>query len=345
MIERGRSVVGLLSGGKTALMSHGWNLWHFPVPQYPILHVPTRPRRTFDKLVRKAKRHTKAQIRKAESSTLRYFRSQYYPTTAWSDLRLATLRNEDIVVNALILLFAIGFASTVTVFDFTLLFLNTAYDISALTGVSMSLLVLVVGGVLASLVGWTSAFLMNMMSLAVIDGANRKVKVTIRSTSRKALSMASAVTTAWFVLLVRTALPSSLAVISAVAYLKLYYPEITLPLVPASIFVASLMTWSLVNFIRFSLAPYIVLFEQAPIPVAFRRSSELLKHRGKIFLGTVYLSLMAALGIMYGIAMFIDNLIGYNQYLIFAAFAVFGIVVTNGVLVMLYRKRKLARRY
>ena len=345
MIERGRSVVGLLSGGKTALLSHGWELLHFPVLQYPAMHVPARPKRSLDKLTHKTKRYIKSRTRKAESATVRYFRSQYYPTTAWADLRLASLRNEDIVVNALLLLFAIGFASTVTVFDFTLLFLNTAYDISALTGISMSLLVLVVGGVLASLVGWTSAFLMNMLSLAVIDGANRKVKVTIRSTSRKALSMASAVTTAWFVLLVRRALQPAFAVIGPALYLKFYSPEVSLPLVPASIAVASLMTWSIVNFLRFSLAPYIVLFEQAPIPVAFKRSNSMLKQRGKIFVGAVYACLVATLGIMYAISLLIDSLIGYNKYLVFAALALFGIIATNGVLVMLYRKRKLARKY
>jgi hypothetical protein len=345
MIERGRSVVGFLSDGKTALFSHDWGTLDFPVFHEPFPSLTARPRQNVTKLTHKTRKYINKKIQRAESALLRHLRTQYYPATAWADLRIAALRNEDIVLNAFILLMVIGFATTVTVFDFALLFLNTAYDISALTGIDMRILILVVGGVLVSLGGWVSAFLMNMMSIAILDGAHRKLKSTVRTTFRTALSMASAVTTAWFMLAVRSVLPALSAVIIGTLYLKFFYDTFTLPLLVWAVAAATMMTWSLVNFLRFSLAPYIVLFERAPIPQAFKRSNTLLKYRGKVFLLSVYISLVALLAAMYGAAYLIESIVAYDKYPVFAVMGVFGLSATNGMLVMLYRKRKLSRKH
>jgi hypothetical protein len=344
MIERGRSVVGLLSGGKTALFSHGWGTLHIPQLPYALPKLPARPKRKLMRAKAKAHKFTRAQIKKARTNTIRYYRSQYYPATAWTDLRIAALHNEDIVLNSVVILWVIGFACAATLFDFALLFLNTAYDISSLTGIDMKILLLIVGGVLASVGGWVTAFLLNMMSLAILDGANRKIKTTVRSTLRRAISMASTVTTTWLMIALRCAMPLLVTMIVGVVYISYFYGVFTLPLEVWSVAVASMMTWSIVNFLRYSLAPYIVLFERAPIGSALKKSSSMLKHRGKVFLLSIYTCLVAALGIMYVVSYSIDQLIGYDWYLIFAVLAVSGLIATNGVLVMLYRKRKLARK-
>lgn len=344
MIERGRSVVGFFSGGKTAILSHGWETVHLPLIPYTLPRYTARPKRQLKRAAIRAKRLTRSQMRKARVSILRYYRSQYYPTAAWADLRIAVLRNEDIVINSFIMMFILGFAVAVTAFDFSLLFLNTAYDISTLTGVDMGILLLIVGGVLTSLGLWVGSFLTNLMSLAIMDGANRKLKCTVRSTFRHALHMASAVSTAWFMIGVRCAMPILTAAIAGVIYLKYFYSAFSLPLPVWAVMTATMMTWSIINFLRYSLVPYIVLFEQAPIPYAFKKSKALLRNRGKVFLLSLYLCLAAALGTMYAFSFMIDSIIGYNKYLIFSILAVAGLIGTNGVLVMLYRKRKLARR-
>lgn len=336
--------MGLLSGGKSALFSHGWGTLHIPQLPYALPKLPARPKRKLMRAKAKAQKIVRANIKKTQSGTVRYFRSQYYPATAWADLRIAALHNEDIVLNSVVLLWVIGFACAATIFDFALLFLNTAYDISSLTGIDMKILLIVVSGVLASIGGWVAAFLLNMMSFAILDGANRKVKTTARSTLRKAMSRASAVTTAWLMVAVRCALPLLATVIGGVVYLSYFYSALTLPLEIWAIAVAAMMTWSIMNFLRYSLTPYIVLFEQAPVASALKKSRSMLRQRGRVFLLGTYLCLAAALGLMYAISYGIDQLIGYNWYLIFSVLAVSGLVATNGILVMLYRKRKLARK-
>jgi hypothetical protein len=224
-----------------------------------------------------------------------------------------------------------------------LLFLNTAYDISNLTGVDMSILLLIVGAVLATIGAWVAAFLSNVLSLAVMDGANRKVKCTTRSTVGTALARSSAVASTWLIIAFRCILPIAAVVIGGAIYLSYFYNVFSLPLGVWSVIVASLLTWSIFNFLRHSLAPFIVLFERMPIPLALKKSSSLLKYRGKVFLLSIYLCLVAALALQFGIAYLIDSVIGYNKYLIFSVLAVASIIATNGVLVMLYRKRKLAR--
>lgn len=337
--------MGFLNGGKTALLGHGLETLHTPLFPYTLPQLTARPQRSLSRAQKKAGKYIRAHIRRARSYTVRYIRNQYYPTMAWSDMRMSALRNEDIVLNSLILMFIISFATAVTVFDFALLFLNTAYDISTLTGIDMGILLIIVGGVLASLGVWVASFLMNLMSIALMDGANRKLKCTVRSTSKHALSMTSAVSSAWFMLGLRCAIPVGMTALTGLLYLKYFLDVFTLPLMVWAIAVATMFTWSIVNFLRFSLAPYIVLFERLPIPQAFKKSSHLLYNRGKVFLLSTYLGLVSALAAMYGLAYMIDSLIGYNKYLTFAVMAVAGAVGTNGLLVMLYRKRKLARKY
>jgi hypothetical protein len=106
--------------------------------------------------------------------------------------------------------------------------------------------------------------------------------------------------------------------------------------------VIAALTWIIFVLMQYSLVPYVALFEpELPLSRILRRSRHLVSRRGHLFLLFGYLLFVAALGGAYKVT----ELAGPGQGLAFAVLALGISLVANGTLVMLYRKRKLARKY
>lgn len=314
--------------------------------QLGILDLPRPNRRFFKRKLSHARKQThklfRAQIRRARSRSLAAIRSQYYLTDAFDDLRIAARRNEDIFITAIILILVLGFSYVATAANFLILFFKTAYDLADLSGVNMGLLMAVAGVVAAVLFGWLAAFLLNLMSVAIMDGATRKVRRSVRTTVRTSLRHAGRVASAW--LLFGCIIGVPLALGAAGSYLYMHAHAISMDALlgdlPKAVIAA--LTWIIFVLMQYSLVPYVALFEpELPLSRILRRSRQLVSRRGHLFLLFGYLLFVAALGGAYKVT----ELAGPGQGLAFAVLALGISLVANGTLVMLYRKRKLARKY
>lgn len=290
-------------------------------------------------------RQLKARARKARSLIRMYARQQYYLTTALGDMRTSAARNEDIFITAVICTAIIGFSFAATATNAVLLFLATAYDLAEITGASMGLLMLIVCGVLTVIGGWLASFVLNMQSLAIMDGARRKVHRSVRSTIRNGLRYASRVASAWIALLSLITLPLLLTAVPCYLYLRQAANPISALTDIVPVAAVSGISWIVLVMLNFSLAPYVSLFEpQTTLKAAFVRSHQLVKRRGRLFILGGYILLTTAIYGAYMVAILIENSLGLGKNLTFFMGAFSIVMLANGVMVSLYRKRSLARK-
>lgn len=293
----------------------------------------------------KIQKTVKARLKKAQRVSLAFLRRQYFLTSATGDLRRAAGRNEDIVIASIIMVLVLGLGFAATVLQFVFLSLQTAYEIAAMTGVNMVLLMAIVGGVLLVLCAWLGAFLLNMLSLAVMDGANRKVKRSIRATTRQGLRYSTRVANAWFVLGAIIAVPLLAASALGYLYMDLFgslaiKPEAFLPYV-----IAAAAAWVSFALLHYSLVPQVALFEpNLPLKQVITRSRHLVRRRGRLFLLAGYGLLGGFLFASYQLSEWIEKLFGLENILPFFMCTFITVIFANSILVMLYRKRKLARK-
>jgi len=116
-------------------------------------------------------------------------------------MRIAAARNEDTFITALMLLVVLTFSITTTGFQFLLTFLGTATAVADLTHVNGSLLLLVSFAIPAILGGGVAAFLVNVFSITLMDGATRKINQSVRLTIRRGLRAASRTANAWLLVI------------------------------------------------------------------------------------------------------------------------------------------------
>lgn len=293
----------------------------------------------------KAKRRAVSKFVRTRSRTITTLKSQYYLPNAYSDLRVAVARNEDIFLNSTMVLAVMGLAAVFILAELLVFSLNAALAIADISGLHIGLFMLQVVGVLGVLYGWLGALLMNMLSISIMDGSTRKVHRSIRSTMRKSLSRASMVASSWLLLATLMAGPMVVASVIAYLYVQIYGLSLVelLSIMPYGIIAA--LTWVMVVVMNYGLAPYVALFEpKTPILATFSRSRQLVKQRGKLFLLATYGSLVAVLSGAYLIFQAIEHALNVETWLLFAATVLIGISYANALLVMLYRKRKLARK-
>lgn len=293
----------------------------------------------------KAQRIAKAKMRKAKSVSIAYYRRQYYLTTARRDLQRAVTLNEDIFIATSMIAVLIGYCFATRATDFLLLFFQTAYNTANISGISMFVLSLAAFGSLTVLLGWILAFMLNIQSIALMDGIVGKQRRSIRKTLRLGLFHASRVASVWALLAALVVVPLIALAIAAYTYISVASLPLkeVISLAPEFGVISALAVLGVL--LHYSLAPYVALFEtELPLTQTLKRSRQLVRRRGRIFLFATYLAFVAAAAGIYLIAAGIEHLIGLPK-LITGALGGLGLLMSlNGILVVLYRKRKLARK-
>lgn len=287
---------------------------------------------------------SKSLVRRTRSKSLAFARSQYYPTTAYCDVRIAIARNEDSFITAVILLIALIFSVTTTGFQFVLTFLGTATAVADLTHLNGGLVLLVTFAVPAVLCSWVAAFLINVFSITLMHGATRKIKRSIRGTVQQSLRAASRVANVWFLLIALIATVPAAFMITSSLYLRVVAGSSTVKAVIPYAVIACVL-WAVYVLARYSLAPSVALFESdLALTKVLGRSRHLVKRRGHIFSIVIYLLAAVAIAAVYLFASLVQDILHIDKAALISVGSLAAILSAHGLMVMLYRKRKLARK-
>jgi hypothetical protein len=313
----------------------------------------TLPRHTGRSMQRRIKlartqayRVVRRRTKKAIRSLVRWQRSQYYLATAVRDVRKHAARNEDIVLGSMIIALIVIFAFANTIARVVLQSFLTMSYLNDETGLSVVLLVLLFGGVLTTLGAWLAAWMSNMLSIAVMDGANRKRNKSLRSTMRGALRLASRTATSWFLLLAVVTGPMMAVGLLSLLYVTIFF-EHTLTYMLSAVSFAGCFSvlWALYAFTTFGLMPQVALFDRDSTLIgAFARSRSLVLSRGRPFLLALYLAFAGFIATAYGVAMALRNVFGSASDVVLYGGVLVAVLGINLILTTLYRKRKLARK-
>ncbi len=290
------------------------------------------------------RRTIRVRTRKLKSMVLGFLRRQYYLTTAAADAQKAVRRNEDIFLASLLAVLGLGYCMASIAYEVLILFFKTAYDITAMTGISILLLAMLALTAITPLAGWIATFAFNTMSLALMDGMVLKKHRSVRSTWRRALRYAPRVTGTWALVLLIAFAPLLAVTSIAVSYIKSYEVpvEAVTEMLPAAAVMAT--AWITAVLLNYSLAPYVALFEPGLLQrETLKRSRQLVQRRGRLFLLSGYLLLGFVLLAMFNLALQAKRAFGFDHGIIFAFGTLITIIIANGIMVALYRKRKLAR--
>ncbi len=315
-----------------------------------ILTVPT-PLRDKPQLTKKLRNTTKqirriglSRIKMAKRYASQVAKRHYFLTAAYRDLRRAASQNEDVVLSAVALSFMLVYACSAVATGFVLDLSRTLYALSEASSYDMGLLLVAATPMILVFCVLIAAALLNFMSLAIMDGANRKVYRTIRSTAVRSLSAASRIACSWLLLgivhfarLLAVLIPISL-------YIKFFSDIAVLP-VPVLIAIGTLgAIWLFAGVLQYSLVPYVALFErQYFLNEAFGRSRQLVNKQAVVFMITGFCALTVYIFGLYRLCVLLKSGLGVATNLLFMVGLLSGIVLANGGMVMLYRKRKLAR--
>lgn len=284
-------------------------------------------------------------IRKARSKTLRTVRSQYYVTTAFTDARAAASRNEDIVITMTILAMVLSYSTAAISIDLLVTAFSAVFAFSEVTKIDSSIFIMMTFGSLAVIAGWLAALVLNMQSIALMDGANRKRLNTVRSTVRKSLKLTSRVAFSWVILsLIICGIPMAAAFVAS-----MYLSQTSVTMLEMLGYVPYAVTagiaWAIVMLMEYSLVPYIMLFEpHLSVQQTLQRSNELIKNKGRIFILFAHILLGLSLAGAFGLALKVEALLGVHRGLHFFGYALVILLLFNAVMTLFYRKRKLARK-
>lgn len=284
-------------------------------------------------------------VRKTKSKALRTARSQYYIATAYNDARAAAARNEDIVITMTILAIVLSYGTAAVSIDLLVTAFSAVFAFSEVTNIDSSIFIIMTFGSLGIIAGWLAALVLNMQSIALMDGANRKQLSTIRSTVRKSLRLTSRVAISWIILsLILFGIPLAGAFVAS-----LYLSQTSITMLEMLKYMPYAVTagiaWATVMLMEYGLVPYIMLFEpHLTIRQTLRRSNELIRNKGRIFILFANISLGVLLACAYGIALKVEALLGVHRGLHFFGYALALLLLFNAVMTMFYRKRKLARK-
>lgn len=280
-----------------------------------------------------------------KKQALAWHKRQYYVTHALQDLKTAVHKNEDRVITSVITAIILMFAATVTITPLLIMFFSNTLEFANFTGLDVGMLVLILCSALLTLLGWYMALIMNMVSVSVMDGTIAQKHVSVRRTFSCSLRMAKRVAGAWLML-------AGLLGIAVTCTLVAFYSYVVLAGKPVEMSINQLVHLAsaagvlmLAVLMHYSLAPHVALFEpNIKLIDTLKRSRQLVTRRGKYFLLASYLGLATSIGIIYFGAIWLEAVtdipsLPFIFTLVFAALLLF-----NSLTVMLYRKRRLARK-
>ncbi len=301
-------------------------------------------KRDLKKMLITAEKQLKAKTRRAKSKTIAAINRQYYISTAYADARVAARHNEDIAITMLILAFVIGYSAAAMILELLIIAFGTAFVLADITKIDPGVFMLVAGMTLGIVCSWLTSLLLNMQSLALMDGALRKTKRSVRSTIRKSLRYTTRVTEAWVLFLgILVGIPL-LAVWSAFSIISLTEISMNQLFSYAPFGITALIAWVVIMLMEYSLVPYVALFEPTvPLRHLLTRSSQLVNRRGRIFILLSSILFGASLFGAYKLAVYSESVLGVHRGLQFFSYSLIIALLANAIMVMLYRKRKLAR--
>lgn len=287
----------------------------------------------------------KAKLRKIRSRFFTWYRRQYFLSSAYRDTKLAIARNEDIFITILIIAAVIGYSYASISAELVYMFFLTAYTVSESSGFSMLLMSIFTASAISVIAAWLAAFILNSMAIAIMHGANQKRIRSVRKTVREGLRLTTKTTLAWTLVLASVARP--LVMLGIVSLVSLKIALLSDVVVWFGIMAIALLTglgFAIRNLLRYSLVPYVSIFEpDQKFSESFARSSQLVEVKGKLFLLSIYIIGGIFLSCAFGLTWLLQQKVGLNQGIIFGFLTVVTLMVANGLLVMFYRKRKLAR--
>jgi hypothetical protein len=305
---------------------------------------PKHPTFKIDKLMVKQHRLLVRSLLRTKRRTLVMLRRQYYVNDALVDARRAVVRNEDIVLASSIIIAVISFCTTSILAKAVYLFVMAGSVLSTISGFNLALLLLIACGVMGVLLGWIAAWMLNLLSISLMEGATRKQKRSLRLTIRKALRHASTTATAWGMLFVAAFGPAFMGLVGTLAVTYFVHASWSSSLPYVLGMGALCIVWIAWVLSQYTLLPYVRLFEPTHSwGAAAALSRRLVRRKGRVFILSGYLAFGGTLAIAYGTATLIQKLTGTNSTILFLLLSTVAVSVANAVLTMFYRKRKLAR--
>lgn len=305
---------------------------------------PRQTLQTFQRLIAANYKQFRRTTLKTQRSARTWIRNQYMLSHAVADSRKAFYRNEDIILGCFIVIAVLNFSASSVLANTLYLFMVTAAVLSELSGVSLLILVVLAFGVVAISIVWLGMFMQNLLAIGFMEGMTGKRRKSLRITLRRSLAQTPQMTIAWILVLLITTAPILLA--SLVLAVFLYYGIISeAGIVPAIIvFTTAAVAWMSWAVMRYSLMPYIVLFERnLGYKAALVKSRQLVGRRGKFFILSGYGFFITMLVALYGIAILSGRATGLDHNIVFLTLGVIPVTWINIIFTTLYRKRKLAR--
>jgi len=180
---------------------------------------PEQPALQLRKILERRQRRLTRSYRRAQRRVIDVISRQYYLTDALADSRQALHQNEDIALASLIILAVISFGSTSILSNIVYDFMLAASALSTALSTNLIILVALASGAVTVSLTWLMSFLQNSLSIALMDGANRKQKRSLRLTLRKSLRFSSRTAMAWGGLLIAALAPVSAFGLIAPSYI------------------------------------------------------------------------------------------------------------------------------
>lgn len=282
--------------------------------------------------------------KKIKRSIVAWYRRQYFLTMAHRDMWQFARKNEDIMVAILFAAVVIGYAVAAVAAELMFTFFLTAYTVSEVSGASMLLLALIAGGTLTVSITWMTSFLLNAISVGLIQGANNVKHRSILKTLRSGLQSAGRTSMVWAMLAAKAAVPAIAVVIATVVYISIVKLDIKqlIEVVPYTVTALIIgVEWVLM---RNALAPVIAAQEpKLGYKEIFARSNQLLRRRGQLFALSLHVLFALSLSLAFGASILIQKFLGINQALTLGLALFASTVYMQGLMTALYRKRRLAR--
>jgi hypothetical protein len=312
-------------------------------------YLPRPNGRSFKRRVTLAK----SQIRKTYRSTTRkvtrnaviWYAQQYFLTRAYADVRKGVRANEDIFIGLIIVSVALGYAYAAVTSELLYVFFEAAYAVAEALDISMLTLSMITLAVLGTSLAWIAAFSLTSLSTAVMHGLTGKKNRSLRATMRHGLRYTTRTTFAWFLVATIIATPLVLAGALGMSLLKFGSADILTALTVAPYLVIAGVTWIVYCLMQYILVPYIAIFEpQLSFSQVFARSHELVRRKGRIFLLTLHMLLLAVLAGIIGASYFLESQFRIDQSLTINFGATLAFMAMNAMMVVFYRKRRLARK-
>jgi hypothetical protein len=287
----------------------------------------------------------RANSRKITRSAIRWQAHQYFLTRAFADVRKAVRANEDIFIGIIIISITLGYAYAAATSELLYVFFDTAYSVAEVFDISMLALSVITLAVLGTSLAWVAAFSLTSLSTAMMHGLNGKKNRSLRSTMRHGLRYTTRTTFAWFLVASIIATPILLAGALWMSLLKFGSADIMTALTVTPYLAIAAITWIVYCLMQYSLVPYIAIFEpQLSFSQVFMRSHALVQRKGRIFLLTLHMTLLATIAGIIGLSYILESQFRIDQSLTINFGSTLAFIAMNAMMVVFYRKRRLARK-